>query len=1117
MKKRIFIFLFFLVHHIVVAQQNSVLSSGDFYKISVENDGVYQLTYSDFQQLNISTNNLDISSIKVYGNGGGMLPNLNSDFRYSDLQENAIYIYDNNNNGVFNSEDYLLFFGQSSNEWKFDSIQNIFDYSEHLYSDKNYYFVTVDESLPGKRIGEKQNLSNFSKTITSFNDFQVHEINSENLIQSGREWYGERFGIIDKYSFEFNFSNLITSHPINIKTSVAARSLNQSTFNIKANNNFVANVNVAKIVYDYATPYAFTGLNSSQFNSTSDQINIDVEYNYSENNAIGWLNYLQLNSRRALKITNNNLHFRDIQFLYSDEVGKYIISNAASNTQVWDVSDILNVKKLPTNLVGNEISFLDSLSNLKTYYAFNNVFQKAELIGKIENQNLHNFGSEIEYVIITHPNFLSAANRLAEFHENEDNLISRVVTPQQIYNEFSSGMQDASAIRDFLRMLYKRPNSQLKYGLLFGDGSYDNKDRVPNNTNYIPTFQSVQSTDPTKSYVTDDYYALLDDSDGDFVNDLIDIGVGRLPVKNLSEANNMVNKIEDYYSNDALGDWRNSVAFVADDGDQKDGNMFMNQANNHANYIDTNFQNINLNKIFLDSYLQESTPGGPRSPQAQNAINRVVDNGAFLINYTGHGGPLGWSQERILEVDQIKSWDNKNKLPLFMTATCKFSCFDDPAKVSAGEYLLLNDNGGAIALLTTTRLVYAFPNYNLNTNFIDVLFEKYNGEYPKLGDLYKQTKVLSGSGSNTRNFILLGDPAISLSYPKYNITTSSISDTIKALQEVTIEGEVRDENGIVLTNFNGVVYPTVYDKEVISVTLGQESCSPMPYRNQNNIIYKGTASVTSGQFSFSFVVPKDIENNYARGKISYYASENSGDDASGSDDSFVIGGRAENIDYDYTGPEISLYINNRNFSSGGLTNNSPVLLADIIDYSGINTVGNGIGHDITAVLDNNFSNPFILNDYYKSNLNSYSEGVVEFPFENLEDGMHTLTLKVWDVFNNSSESSIEFYVSNDEIILVSEFLNYPNPFTNSTQFYFQLNQSDRLIDVNIDIFSMTGQHIDNLKQSFFNTGFRVGPINWNRNNKRGGRVSTGLYIANLSVEMENGSFETKSIRIAITP
>ena len=1117
MKKKILFLLFFISNQIVVAQQNSVLFAGDFYKISVENDGVYKLTFSDFQQLNINNSSINISSIKIYGNGCGMLPNLNSDFRYSDLQENAIYIFDENNNGVFNTEDYLLFFGQSPNEWKFDSIQNNFYYSEHLYSDKNYYFVTIDESSPGKRIEEKQTLVNFSKTITSFNDFQVHELNSENLIQSGREWYGERFGVVDKYSFGFNFSNLLTNYPISIKTSTAARSLNQSYFNIKANNNFVSNVNIGKIVYNYGTPYAKTGESSAQFTSNTDQINIDIEFNYTENNAIGWLNYLQLNARRALKINNNNLHFRDIEFMNFDEVGKFIITNATNTTQVWDVSDILNVKKLPTNFSGNEISFLDSLLNLKTYYAFNNVFQKAELIGKIENQNLHNFGSEIEYVIITHPNFLSAANRLSELHEVKDNLKSRVVTLQQIYNEFSSGKQDVSAIRDFLRMLYKRPNSKFKYALLFGDGSYDNKNRIPNNTNYIPTFQSENSTDPILSFVTDDYYALLDDSDGDFVNDLIDIGVGRLPVKNLSEANDMVNKIEGYYSNDALGDWRNSIAFVADDGDQKDGNMFMTQANNHANYIDTNFQNININKIFLDSYLQESTPGGPRSPEAQNAINRVIDNGAFLVNYTGHGGPLGWSQERILEVDQIKSLDNKNKLPLFMTATCKFSCFDDPAKVSAGEYLLLNNNGGAIALLTTTRLVYAFPNYSLNTNFIDVLFEKYNGEFPKLGDIYKQTKVLSGSGSNTRNFILLGDPAISLSYPKFNITTSSVPDTIKALQEVTITGEVRDDNGNILSNFNGFVFPTVFDKEVISLTLGQESCSPMPFRNQNNIIYKGTASVNSGQFSFSFVVPKDIENNYARGKISYYASENNGDDACGSDDSFVIGGTAENIDYDYIGPKISMYINNRNFTSGGLTNNSPVLLADIMDFSGVNTVGNGIGHDITAVLDNNFSNPFILNEYYESNLNSYSEGIIEFPFENLEDGLHTLTLKIWDVFNNSSESSINFYVSNDQIISVSEFLNYPNPFTNSTEFYFQLNQSDQSIDVNIDIFSITGQHIYNIKESFFNDGFRVGPINWNGQNKSGGSVSPGLYVANLSVEMENGLFETKSIRIAITP
>ena len=816
-------------------------------------------------------------------------------------------------------------------------------------------------------------------------------------------------------------------------------------------------------------------------------------------------------------MNNDYLQFRDAASVSSSELGKYVISNANASTLVWDVSDVLNVKTVPTNLVGTEVSFLDSLSILKTYIAFNGNFKKVELVGEIENQNLHILGSDVEYVIVSHPDFLSAADRLAEFHNIYDDLTSVVVTPQQIYNEFSSGKQDVSAIRDFFRMLYKRTNSKFKYALLFGDGSYDNKERISNNTNYIPTFQSKNSLSPTLSYVTDDFYALLDDNDGDFINDLIDIGIGRLPVKSFSEANDMVDKIEKYYSSETLGDWLNSVTFIADDGDAKDGNLHMSQADNLADYIDTNYQNINIEKIYLDSYPQESTPGGPRSPQAQDAINRRIDNGSFLVNYTGHGGPLGWTQERILEVDQINNWDNEYRLPLFMTATCKFSCFDDPEKTSAGEYVLLNKNGGAIALLTTTRLVYANPNYTLNTNFVDVLFEKNNGEYPRLGDLYKQTKVLSGSGANTRNFILLGDPAISLSYPKYSISTTTIPDTIKALEEVTINGKITDDNGVLLDNFNGIVYPTVYDKEIISYTLGQESCTPMPFRNQDNVIYKGEASVESGEFSFSFVVPKDIENNYAHGKVSLYAKNDDGEDASGYDDSFIIGGVAEEIIYDYDGPSISLYMNTRDFISGGMTNRNPFLLVDIQDLSGVNTVGNGIGHDITAILDNNTSNPFILNDYYKSDLDDYQKGVVEFPFENLELGEHTITFKVWDVFNNSSEGSINFYVTEGDILIISEFLNYPNPFYGNTDFYFQHNQSAQNIDVSIEIYSITGAHIKTLSNSFYDDGYRIGPIKWDGRNEYGRNVSAGLYIAKLNIELEDGSYETKSIRIAITP
>jgi hypothetical protein len=1118
MRKIIFIIILSLHFNVfLLGQENSVLSSDKWYKVSVTNTGVHKLSYKDFQNLNIELNDININSIKLFGNGGGMLPNLNSQFRYNDLQENAIYVYDFNNNGYFNSNDYILFYAESPNKWSYSESIDLFEYKEHLFSDECYYFITIDPDSNGKRILNKPLLTDYTKVIKSFNDFKVHESNIENLIQSGREWYGERFGIIDNYVFDFSFPNLINSEPIYIKTSVAARSLNSSSFTVNANSNFISNINIPNIVYDYATEYAKKASNTQTYISSSDQISIELEFNYSENNAIGWLDYLQLNARRSLAMHNNILNFRDFESLDSLAIGKFEISNANSSTIVWDVTDVLNIKKVNANLNGSVLSFIDSLDILREYCAFENNFLTPNLIGMIENQNLHNISLDVNYVIISHPIFLTQANRLSDIHEYYDNLTSVVVTPQQIYNEFSSGMQDVAAIRDFLKMLYDRQNSNLEYALLFGDGSYDNKDRIINNTNFIPTFQSTNSLSPVNSFVTDDFFALLDDDDGDLINDLIDIGIGRFPAKNLNEAINLVDKVETYYSAESLGDWRNSITFIADDGDATDGNLHMSDADKLANLLDTNNLNVNINKIYLDNYLQESTPGGPRSPDAQEAINRSIDNGTFLVNYSGHGGPLGWTQERILEIDQINNWTNKYKLPLFMTATCKFSCFDNPGKTSAGELVLLNPEGGAIALLTTTRLVYAFPNYKLNENFMNIFCEKNNGEFPTLGQLFKKTKVLSGSNTNSRNFTLLGDPALRLSYPKYIVSTTNISDTLKALEEVEISGKVTDDDGNLLVDFNGILYPTIYDKEIISLTLGQESCSPMPFRNQNNIIYKGEASVSNGEFSFSFIVPKDIENNYAHGKISYYASNDNKEDASGHDDSFIIGGLADNVIYDYDGPLVSLYMNTRDFIFGGMTNSDPFLLVDIEDFSGINTVGNGIGHDITAIIDNNTSNPFILNDYYKSNLDDYKSGVIEFPFENLEPGPHTITLRIWDVFNNSSESVISFYVTDKENFTISDFLNYPNPFITNTDFYFEHNQSNQNLDVSIEIYSITGQHIKTLKDTFYDSGYRIGPISWNGKNEYGKIVSSGLYIAKLNIELDNGFYETKSIRIAITP
>ena len=1103
----------------LLGQKNSVLSSGEWYKIATNQNGIYKLDYYDFQDLGVNVSNLQTNAIKIYGNGGGMLSKLNSDFRYSDLVENAIKIFDANNNGIFENNDYVLFYGASPHVWHFNETNGLFEHEIHLFADEVNYFLTIDDDSYAKRIGEKQTLQNSTQIITDYNTFEFHELELENLIKSGSKWFGERFSYDSKQSFAFSFPNIIQSDDIDIKLAVAARSFQTSNFKVDVNSSFLTSFNVPPVSPSYAQEYAKEILVTTQYLSNSSNLIIDLEYSSPDNGAEAWLNYIEINARRKLKLSGNFFTFRDTESL-GGEIAEYRIENGA-NLEVWDITDPTNVISLPTSVTSNILSFNDSTNTLHEYIAFNNLgYLTPSLNGRVSNQNLHNISTNIEFIIVSHPNFLSAANRLADFHFEKDNILAVIVTPQQIYNEFSSGMQDVSAIRDFVKYQYDKDNSNLKYLLLFGDGSYDPKNRITNNTNYIPTYQSVNSTHPTNSYVTDDYFALLDDHEGLFINDLVDIGVGRFPVSTISEANVLVDKIQQYYNISSFGSWRNDIAFIADDGDSDDGNTHMWQADSLANYIADNHQEINIQKIYLDDYEQESTPAGPRSEDTQNTINNKVKKGALLVNYTGHGGPLGWARERILEIDQIKQWDNLDNLPLFFTATCKFSYFDNPEEISAGEHVLLSPQGGAIALFSTTRLVYSPPNYFLNTKFIRTLFEKEAGEFLRLGDIFKTTKVLSGTSANNRNFTLLGDPALRLSYPQLEVKTTAITDTLKALGRVTIEGQIEDQ-GMLLSNFRGIVYSTVYDKEIIKTTLGQESCTPMPYRDQNNILFKGSASVVDGRFSFSFIVPKDIAYNYGAGKISYYTisdSEQNPIDGNGIDESFVIGGTADDIIYDYEPADISLFMNDTLFINGGITDPNPILLAHIFDVSGINTVGNGIGHDITAILDGNTANPYVLNDFYEAQKDDFTKGVIRFPFYNLSEGEHTVTLKVWDVFNNSSESIINFVVAASNRIVIKDFLAYPNPFSTSTQMYFQHNIVNQPFDYVLEIYSIAGLLVKRIEMLDFNSqGYRVGPITWDGKDNGGNIIRPGMYIVNLRIIDEDGDFSSKSIRLILLP
>ena len=1125
--------------------QNSVLATGNWYKMSVSNTGIYKITRNDLSNMGINVSSIDPRNIRIYGNGGGMLPESNSEFRYDDLQENAIFV-NGEDDAKFDDNDYVLFYGENPNKWIYDTIDLKFHHSIHKYSDINCYFITTDLG-PGKRIElETSESLPANKFVNKFQDYAFNEKESVNLLKSGREWYGEAFDILTSYNFSFTFPNIDVGSEVFIETNIIARSNLNSTFNVTANGNNML-VTVPSVNLDnYTGAYANSSSDIMNFNTSGSTINVNITYNKPNANSLGWLNYIELNAVRNLTFCAGQMCFRNTESVGQDNISEFTLSNVSSSVNIWDVTNPTEIKKVDASLSGNNLIFRLHTDSLKEFIAYDgSYFHTPNFLYKVENQNLHSLG-QYDMLIVSHPNFINEANQLAELHRNNDGLSVVVVTPQQIYNEFSSGIQDITAIRDFVKMFFDRAGTDIdkmpEYLLLFGDGSYDNKNRVADNTNFIPTYQSENSLIVTASYVTDDYFGLLDNNEGENANGNLDVGIGRLPVKTTDQARNIVNKIIRYTSKSNLGcqnaacssvyansisnyaDWRNIVCFIADD---EDSNSHIDQTDALATLVDTNYKVYNIDKIYLDAYQQLSTPGGQRYPEVNDAINKRVEKGALIVNYTGHGGELGWTHERVLEVSDINGWNNLNNMPVFFTATCEFSRFDDPERTSAGEYVILNQNGGAIALLTTTRISFSGSNFAINKSFYNYVFKKIDNKFPCLGDIIKLSKIENASSTNLKMFVLLGDPAIRLTYPKYDVNTTSINncssktnyDTIRALSKVTVSGYVQNDIGNKLTDFNGIIYPTVFDKASVITTLANDPTSyPKDFYLQKNILFKGKVSVVNGDFLFTFVVPKDIAYNYGIGKISYYAVNNDTtniSDANGYYENIIIGGSNDSIEPDDIVPNIKLYLNDITFISGGITDEHPLLLAFVSDSNGINTVGNGIGHDITAILDDNTKGSIILNDYYESDLDNYKKGVVRYPFSDLSEGKHTLTLKIWDVYNNSSQAYTEFVVvKSDEVVLKNVF-NYPNPFTTSTCFRFEHNHACSDLNVQIKIFSITGKLVQTINKTVSTSGFIAEPVNWDGKNEYGARVSKGIYIYKLQVNLNTGEYAEATGKLII--
>ncbi len=1086
----------------------SGLAEGTWVRISVTEAGIYRLTYQDLVNMQLPVSGILSSSLKIHGYGG-MLPEIAGEERYDDLPEIAITVVDGGDNR-FDPGDYLLFYSPGPDEWKYHIPDSVWIYKENIYSDYTYYFVRISDEA-GKRIANAGQPGSANTVINFYNYRAVVNPELYNLIKSGRGWYGDLFDIVTSRDYAFPEASLKPKTDINIRFSAVARSFKGSNFKLMLNG-VEHYLPIQPVQSDYTTNFAYIA--TTRFIQQAPQAfnTLKVVYNKSAGADNGWLNFVEINAVALLRYNNEQYFFRNNVLRGNVE---YSVSDVPAGIMVWDITDPQSPQFVKGALQGNTYLFKAYADTIREYVMFDPGKAKSpSFVEKVSNQNLHGMPTP-DMLIIAPDIFINEAYRLATFHANHDGLSVSVVTPQAIYNEFSSGAQDISAIRDFIKMLWHKaePANKPRYVLLFGDASFDYKDRLADNTNFVPTYQSPESLHPVTSLATDDFFVSIDDREGGNSNDIIDIGIGRLPVISEKQATMAVDKIIHYTTARELvnGDWRNVIAFVADD---EDGNVHMAQADSLARIINSLWPQYNTDKIFLDAFVQETLAGGQRSPEANAAINERVNKGALLINYTGHGGETGWTKEEILQVKDINGWRNYNRLPVFMTATCEFSRYDDPTRVSGGEYAFLNDKGGAIALFTTARPTFGTPNFTLAKNFYETALQPMNGRMPRLGDIIRLSKQRSSATDNTKKFVLLGDPAMTMAYPEYKVISTGVPDTIRALDKVTITGMVTDEDGNKLNNFNGTVIPTVYDKASEITTYGSEGNTAMSFFLRRNIIYKGKAEVKNGDFSFTFIVPRDIAYQYGTGKISYYATDGVSD-ASGQDSDMIVGGFTDNAITDFEGPLVDLFINDSSFVNGGITDENPVLLAYVADESGINTIGNGIGHDITAILDGDTQNPMILNDYYQAEVNSFSRGIIRYPVFGLDPGPHTLTLKLFDVYNNSSETTLNFIVAGGSDIILSELAAWPNPVRDFVNFTIEHNQAGTEMQVTFNLYDVSGKKIIEKENTILPEGYRTLIYNWDGTADGIKRVTSGFYIANIKIQTSTGLSDSRSVKVII--
>ncbi len=1111
---------------------NSVLSdlNSDWFKISINKDGFYKLTYEDLLTYGVDKVKLSSGKIHIYGNALGRLPEENSNFISDDLVKNTVQ-YFGMEDGKFDSGDFILFYAFGPN--KLLKINNKYQRDLNIYSNQSYYFIRIclnEDLLTVLPYSTTKDVTNFS---SSYDYYDIHELEDTSIVNGGQRWYGELFDNQLKYHIDFNLPSPPLS-TISCSFSGATNSSQNGSFiSVNLDGSLVSKTFLPTVSSD------FVRLQNDFFVTTSNsKLQFDFELIRNNPTVKFYFDKLEINARILTRFFGVQFSIRDQKTVGFNNVTEFtIVSNEP--VFIWDVTDRTSFQSIKLKEVLNGYNFVSETDSLREFAVSSfSSLNIPTFVSKVAYQNIHGL-SFADMLIITPTEFIEPATRLAKIHEKLGDKV-HVLTLDQIYNEFSSGSVDPTAIKLCAKMFYDRfkdnSSNSLKNLLLFGDGTFDPKNRIANNNYWVPTYQFLNSEDHLNAMVSDDYFGILADDGSIYAKDSMEIGVGRLLISSINMANQQIAKIDQYIkqgdisdtitccgsiSTSSFGDWRTNYVQISDD--EENGYFVLNDSEPQYNFNSINHPEMNDEKIYCDAFKQITMAGGERYPDVNNAIDDAVNKGALIVEYTGHGGEVGAAEERIITIPQINSWNNFTKLCLFVSSTCEFTKYDDPGRISAGEWMSLNPNGGAIALMTTTRPVFFSVNTASGLSFYKNVFERDNEKRPlTFGEIIRRTKNGVASDVNKHSFTLIGDPALRIALPRQRVVIDSINgisilkklDTIKALSKVQFSGHIEDQFGSNLL-MNGEVSVRVFDKPKKIQTLGQDLKSPIiPFDNQENILFKGRSKVVQGRFSVSFIAPKDIDYSFGNGKISLYLND-SVTDGIGSEKRFIVGGINNAVVKDSLGPKINMYLNDQHFVNNGLTNDSPKLIIHIEDESGLNTIGNGIGHDAIAIMDNNISTPILLNNYYVSSLDSYQKGSIVYDFKGLTEGRHNLKVKVWDVYNNPTESILDFIVHKKDKFELFHVLNYPNPFTTSTHFYFEHNQVCNQLEAQIQIYTTSGRLVKTIQSLIHQQGFRSEGIQWDGTDDFGDKLAKGVYVYRLMVKNISGEISSKIEKIVI--